>query len=206
MNDSDVKNPTLITPVDQQYPWVEAGSIASPLRVLVLRHPKEKKAKLGTAELLKHTLQGVTLKTGLSWRNLRHALGDEAAEHRRWAVLFLGTKKNFSLDPNEVLGLFDSKGKRADIATTPLDGIVALDGTWRDVKGMWWKNSWLLKLWHIQLNPTARSLYGEMRKAPRKENLSTLEAVAMTLANLTNNPEIENKLGAVMQEFLRSKR
>ena len=57
-------------------------------RVLVLQHPQEQDALLGSAQLLEASLPGVKRVVGLSWRNLGHALGEPEAEPLRWAVLF----------------------------------------------------------------------------------------------------------------------
>ena len=34
-----------------------------------------------------------------------------------------------------------------------LDGIVLLDGSWKEAKTLWWRNPWLLKLHRIVLDP-----------------------------------------------------
>src|SRR4051795_13747142 len=57
-------------------------------RVLILQHPQEQDALLGSAQILIASLPKVKLVVGLSWRNLAHALGEEDVDPRRWAVLF----------------------------------------------------------------------------------------------------------------------
>ena len=58
------------------------------LAVLVLQHPQEQDALLGSAQILAASLPQVRMVVGLSWRNLGHALGDESVDPKRWAVLF----------------------------------------------------------------------------------------------------------------------
>ena len=57
-------------------------------RVLILQHPQEQDALLGSAQLLVASLPQAKLVVGLSWRNLAHALGEVEVDARRWAVLF----------------------------------------------------------------------------------------------------------------------
>ncbi len=71
-----------------------------------------------------------------------------------------------------------------DVSGAGLDGIVALDGTWAQAKTMWWRNAWLLKLKRLVLHPSRPSLYGKLRKEPRRECLSTIESVAEALEAL----------------------
>src|SRR4051812_19706226 len=57
-------------------------------RVLILQHPQEQDALLGSAQILVASLPKAQVVVGLSWRNLGHALGEEDIDVRRWAVLF----------------------------------------------------------------------------------------------------------------------
>jgi len=69
-----------------------------------------------------------------------------------------------------------------------LEGIVVLDGTWAQAKTMWWRNAWLLKLKRLKLTPRRPSLYGRLRKEPRRECLSTIESIAEALEALGEDP------------------
>jgi DTW domain-containing protein YfiP len=72
---------------------------------------------------------------------------------------------------------------------------VLLDGSWSEAKTLWWRNPWLLKLRRIVLNPRQRSHFGRLRREPRREALSTLEAAALLLRALDEGgPEIEAAL------------
>jgi hypothetical protein len=71
---------------------------------------------------------------------------------------------------------------------------VLLDGSWSEAKTLWWRNPWLLRLRRLVLNPPRRSRFGRVRREPRREALSTLEAAALLLKHLDGRPEIEAAL------------
>ncbi|MFV0281016.1 MAG: DTW domain-containing protein, partial [Rhodoblastus sp.] len=72
-----------------------------------------------------------------------------------------------------------------------IKGLVIFDGAWAQAKTLWWRNAWVLKARRLALSPKRRSLYGELRREPRREGLSTIEAIGLTLATLEGRPEIE---------------
>src|SRR5260221_14778971 len=57
-------------------------------RILVLQHPQERDAILGSAQLLTACLPKARLVVGLSWQNFAAALGEQDVDVRKWAVLF----------------------------------------------------------------------------------------------------------------------
>ena len=57
------------------------------LRVVILQHPQEDDAVLGTAKLVEVTLPRAEIRVGLSWASLEHALGTSDVNRERWAVL-----------------------------------------------------------------------------------------------------------------------
>lgn len=83
-----------------------------------------------------------------------------------------------------------------------LEGIVILDGTWSQAKTLWWRNPWLLKLRRAVLVPTQKSLYGPLRKEPRRECLSTIESIAEALTDLGEDEEVAQGLKSLFQELL----
>jgi DTW domain-containing protein YfiP len=157
------------------------------LHVLILQHPQEPDKELGSARIANLALENSTLKVGLSWPNLSRALGRPAV-HGNWGVLYLGGKSESS-----------SRG----VPDVQLEGIVVLDGTWAQAKTMWWRNPWLLKLKRLVLNPSRRSLYGRLRKEPRRECLSTIESVAEALQTLGEDPIVSDALRNHFAELLR---
>ena len=77
-----------------------------------------------------------------------------------------------------------------------IEGIVLLDGTWSQAKALWWRNAWMLKCQRIILGPKRPSRYGKLRREPRRDGLSTIEAAAMLLASLEKRPDIAETLHA----------
>ena len=153
-------------------------------RVLILQHPQERDALLGSAQILEASLPKAKLVVGLSWRNLAHALDEPEVDPQRWAVLFP--------DKDSAPGQVTRRGKVLDAAT--LEGIIALDGTWSKAKTLWWRNPWLNKLNRITLAPGKPSIYGRLRAEPRREFVSTLEAVAGALSLCGESAEIQASL------------
>ncbi|TKC95863.1 tRNA-uridine aminocarboxypropyltransferase [Polyangium fumosum] len=161
-------------------------------RVLILQHPQEQDALLGSAQIVLASLPRAQLVVGLSWRNLGHALGEEDVDPHKWAVLFpdneaqsdVTTRRGAPLDPHD------------------LEGILVLDGTWSKAKTLWWRNPWLNKLNRMNLRPTKPSIYGRLRAEPRREYVSTLESVAAALTLCGENPEIEAGLSRVFRTLM----
>ncbi len=177
------------------------------LRVLILRHPQEDDVALGTAPLLSLSLPRASLKTGLSWASLAHALGEEI-EHSRWAVIYPG-KIHETVPAAERASsvlLLDRQGRLRDASAPALEGIVVLDGTWSQAKALWWRNPWLLKLHRISLNPREPSIYGRARREPRREYVSTLEAIADVLVALGEPEETRTQLRKLMRTMVQRAR
>jgi DTW domain-containing protein YfiP len=80
--------------------------------------------------------------------------------------------------------------------------VVVLDGTWKEAKTLWWRNPWLLKLRRLVLNPQRQSRYGRIRREPRREALSTLEATALLLRHLDGGPEVAAALLGALDRLL----
>jgi DTW domain-containing protein YfiP len=164
--------------------------------VLILEHPQEKRETLGTAQLTHLQLKNSMVRVGLSWSNLKRILGREV-DYKRWAVLYLGTAKQGEAAPREEIAVVDKAGK--PVPGGPeilegLEGIILLDGTWAQAKTLWWRNPWLLKCRRIILHPRFRSLYGEARREPRRESVSTLEAAAFLLSRLEGDQTVYDRM------------
>jgi DTW domain-containing protein YfiP len=164
--------------------------------VLILRHPQEQDRRLGTAKMTTLQLKNAVLKTGLSWANLSKALGRDA-DPKRWGVLYLGTAKHAAPLPERPLNVLSKKGAalpETDDILKNLEGIILLDGNWQQAKALWWRNAWMLKCRRLVLKPPRASLYGNLRKEPRKESVSTIEAAAYTLAALAGDNGLAEKI------------
>ena len=173
-----------------------AEPIDNRLFVLILQHPQEKREALATAGVTRALLNRAELAVGLSWPNLARALG-RSVDTKRWAVLYLGSARPAAFkDQGEVVAVNRRGEPVADQQAIlhGLEGVVVLDGTWKEAKTLWWRNPWLLKLRRLVLNPRHKSRYGRIRREPRREALSTIEAVALLLKHLDAGPEIAARL------------
>ena len=178
------------------------------LRVAILQHPQEKRERLGTSALVTATLPRAEVRVGLSWPSLEAALGRPGAEPERWAVLSVAKlpAELPAATRNEPVVLIDRRGRVLDRQHHRLEGIVVLDGTWSQAKTLWWRNAWLLKLPRIVLRPLEPSMYGRLRREPRREWVSTLEAVADTLPALGEAEAVRTELRRLLRTLLQRAR
>jgi DTW domain-containing protein YfiP len=179
--------------------------IESNVSLLILQHPQEQDRALGTARLTALHFEDAVLKIGLSWPSLSKALGRPVDDPSRWAVLYLGSAKVSDLETESEIVAINRKGEievgqRAILGD--IEGIVLLDGTWSQAKALWWRNAWMLKCQRVILGPAKPSAYGKLRREPRRDGLSTIEAAAMLLAALEKRPDIEATLNAGFERML----
>ncbi|HEY4136167.1 MAG TPA: tRNA-uridine aminocarboxypropyltransferase [Alphaproteobacteria bacterium] len=170
--------------------------LASRLSVLILRHPQEQDRLLGTARIAVLQLKNAQLKTGLSWPSLAKALGRDA-DPKRWGILYLGTAKTAAPLPPRPVTVVDKQGEPLadqDAILDDLEGVILLDGNWQQAKALWWRNAWMLKCRRLVLQPPRPSYYGSLRKEPRRESVSTIEAIAYTLAAIEQDEALAEKI------------
>jgi DTW domain-containing protein len=172
---------------------------------LILQHPQEQDRALGTARLTAQHFKHAVVKVGLSWPSLSKALGRRIGDPSRWAVLYLGSAKVADLDTEREVVAIDRKGavepnQRALLGD--IEGVVLLDGTWSQAKALWWRNAWMLKCQRVILGPKRPSRYGDLRREPRGDGLSTIEAAGMLLAALEKRPDIAETLNASFERML----
>lgn len=176
------------------------------LFVLLLQHPQEKREALGTAQIAHLQLRHSLLRIGLSWPGLKRILGREV-DHRRWGVLYLGPQRPGGKGgPRQPVTVVDKAGTAlpdSDTILAGLEGLIVLDGTWSQAKTLWWRNPWLLKCRRLVLDPPTRSLYGQARREPRRDSLSTLEATALVVATLEGDAGLYDRLLAPFALLLR---
>jgi DTW domain-containing protein YfiP len=182
----------------------EVQPLDNRVALLILQHPQEQDRLLGTARLAAYQLRNATLKIGLSWPSLSKALGREV-DPKRWAVLYLGSAKAAELAPRQEVVVLDRKGQaeaQQAAALRDLEGVIVLDGTWSQAKALWWRNAWMLKCRRVILGPAAPSRYGRLRREPRSDGLSTIEAVALLLSRIEKRPDIEAALTDSFERML----
>ena len=163
----------------------EIHPVANRLRILLLQHPQEALEQRSTGRLVSLSLGNCVHRIGLSWPSLKAALGDQASP-ASWGVLYVG-------------GLQSSESEQ--ISPSSLHGLVVLDGTWKQSKTLWWRNPWLMRLKRVRLAVDKTSSYFPLRKEPRKECLSSLEAVAECFER-SGEIQVSENLGRVFREFL----
>ena len=179
--------------------------IENKISLLILQHPQEQDRALGTARLTGLHFKNAVLKIGLSWPSLSKALGRPVHDPSRWAVLYLGSAKVAGLETDRDIVAIDRKGQVEEnqrAILKDIEGIVLLDGTWSQAKALWWRNAWMLKCQRIILDPARPSRYGKLRREPRKDGLSTIEAAAMLLGGLEKRPDIEATLNDSFERML----
>jgi hypothetical protein len=145
------------------------------------------------------------VRVGLSWPSLSRALGRPVADPSRWAVLYLGSAWPAGFEGAGDIIALNRKGEIADnqrAILSRIEGVVLLDGTWSQAKALWWRNPWMLKCQRVILNPSRPSRYGRLRREPRREGLSTIEAAAMLMAGLEKRPDITDALDAAFKRML----
>src|SRR6202035_1885004 len=149
--------------------------------------------------------RNAVLKIGLSWPSLSKALGRQVADPSRWAVLYLRSANVADLETTNDIVAINRKGEIEDnqrAILRDIEGIVLLDGTWSQAKALWWRNAWMLKCQRVILGPRRPSRYGKLRREPRRDGLSTIEAAAMLLSRLEKRPDIADTLHASFERML----
>lgn len=178
------------------------------IQLVILQHPQEQDVDLGTARLAALHFKNANVRVGLSWPSLVKAVGlkpGQQADPKRWAVLYLGSAQPAKFPQGRAVVAINKKGEplpAQDEALKHLQGVIVLDGTWAQVKTLWWRNPWLLKTQRIALKPARPSRYGDLRREARREALSTLEAVAIVMSTLEGNPAIADSLNESFERLL----
>ncbi len=168
-------------------------SFSTSRRVLILQHPREKDQVLGSAQILTASLPASQIVVGLSWRNLGHALGENKASPKDWAVLFPDRKATGTR-------VMERGGSKVEASS--LKGLIVLDGTWSQAKSLWWRNPWLLRLHQMTLAPKEPSIYGKLRPEPSRRHVSTLESVASALSACGEPANVELELRRIFRTMV----
>ena len=195
-------------PTCQRTPRYCVCQFVSPLKIrtklLILQHPQEPGVDIGTVSIIKSMFPDAVVRTGLSWPNLKKALGKESTP-QKWGVLYLGSVHTEHLPREHELFVVDKKGipkNDQQAILTNLEGVVLLDGTWSQAKTLWWRNAWLLKLQRLIVRTSKRSNYDRIRKEPRKGCLSTLETTGEVLRILEQRDDIQPVVEKALTELV----
>lgn len=146
-------------------------TIPTTTRVVLLQHPRERDRAIGTAHMASLCLPGSELHVGARW-------GEEELAR----ILRDSTQPAVLLYPGE---------GAVDIVAHPPPGpvtLVVVDGTWSQTKNVLRDNPALAALPRVAFTPPAPSEY-RIRKEPRAECVSTIEALVHVLGALERDPE-----------------
>lgn len=158
-------------------------SFSNRVKIIILQHPQEQYKLLNSARLAHLALKNSKIRIGLSWPSLKAVAGSDQIPSN-WAILYLNSSK--SSKPCQII----DRHKKEILDSSFLQGIIALDGSWKQAKALWWRNPWFLRLNRITLNPDHPSLRGQTRA----EAMSTVEAIAMLLECVGEKKEISESL------------
>lgn len=141
----------------------------APLQTTIWQDPTEAKHKLSTTPLL-----------NLSVPNSRVVVGD----------VFSFQELFGELAPQECVLLYPLENKAAAVSEQKNEfrHLLVLDGTWRKVRRLLHLNPWLAELPHLSLAPQELSNY-RIRKSPREDGLSTIEAAVAAFSWLDNKTD-----------------
>jgi len=140
-------------------------------RVVILQHPRERDMPIGTARMATLAISGAELRTGMQWD--ADTLADTLHDSARPPIL---------LAPGP-----DAR----DILREPPPGPVTLlvvDGTWSQAKSLIRRNPFLATLPRYAFTAPQPSQY-RIRKEPKPEYVSTIEALMYVIGALERDPE-----------------
>ncbi len=130
--------------------------LSLPFELVIWQDPTEAKHPLSTAPLLNRMAQGSRLMVGDTF-----SFEDLFASSDLSDIALL-----YPSDQHPPLAISEAR--------QTVRKVLVLDGTWRKVRRLLLLNPWLESLPRLALNPESPSLY--LRKSPRTDGLSTLEA------------------------------
>jgi DTW domain-containing protein YfiP len=144
-------------------------SIDNVHRLHILQDPSEEKKALGTARILKLSLSNVQLTIG-------ELFNEQDFDINNSYLLFPGD----DAIPAQQLS------ERTDLNKN--SQFIILDGSWKKAYKLLMSNPFLLGLPKVFINVDTRSNY-RLRKSPREDGFSTVEAGYYLLSQLENNTE-----------------
>ncbi len=143
---------------------------ASRTRVVILQHPREARLAICTAWLTRIALANAEIHRGVRFEEHPAVVG--AAATPGAAVLFPGE------------GATPAAARAAD----PPPVLLVVDGTWHQAQKILLESPLLRDLPRLSVDAGRPSGYRELRREPGPVHLSTLEAVALALGALEEDP------------------
>jgi len=145
-------------------------------QVIILQDPKEAKHALSSAPILAKSINGAQLIIGEIFDPIE-LLGDNWRED------------SLLVFPN------DESLSNESAIQKEFKFLILLDGTWRKVARLMHLNPWLAELPSFAINTNKTSEY-KIRKSPRDDGLSTIEAAVFALNALHPDKEFNTILSA----------
>ena len=142
--------------------------VAVRTRVVILQHPREARLAICSAQLAHVAISGSELHRGFSFEDHPRVRG--ILETPGTALLYPGPGAPLAGSP--------------EAAADPPDTLVLVDATWPQAVKMLAANPRLAALPRLALVPARPSGYGDLRREPGPEHLSTIEAAALALGAL----------------------
>lgn len=143
--------------------------VENPVEILYLQHPNERTMPFNTARLAHLSLTKSRLVHGLRFDDTR-TIRDLLPRKEKVGILF----------PSPV-------AKDLSEAPRDLETLVIIDGTWREAKKIIYLSPTLLEFPHYAFVPEKPSNY-RIRKEPKDEFISTIEATVTALRILDRDP------------------
>jgi DTW domain-containing protein YfiP len=147
----------------------DLAPIPSRTRVVILQHPREARLAICSAWLAHVALPSSEIHGGVRFE--QHARVSALAATPGAALLYPGP------DATPV----------AEAAPPPV--LFVVDGTWPQAVKMLRANPTVAALPRIGVTPATPGAYGELRREPGPDTLSTIEAIALALGALERDPD-----------------
>ncbi|MCB5162156.1 tRNA-uridine aminocarboxypropyltransferase [Marinomonas algarum] len=150
-------------------PW--RPKLATPLQILVLQDPKERRHAKNTVSLLSLALPSVRCIVIENEQIMVHTL--ESLDRIRWRLVF-PSDNALSIES------LPASDKRQ------IEGLIFLDATWRKAKKWYFSYAILQSFQSVCFSFAPAGEY-RIRKSPSTQALSTLEACAYAIEQVSNN-------------------
>jgi DTW domain-containing protein YfiP len=146
--------------------------IETATKIVLLQHPRERDMPIGTARMANLCLPNSELNVGVGWEGSA-VLGRAISDPSHPPVLLYPTDPRHETPPRPVTG--------------PVT-LIVVDGTWSQARKVVRLNPTLARLPRLGFRPEVPSEY-RIRREPREECVSTIEALMLALGELESEPE-----------------
>jgi DTW domain-containing protein YfiP len=144
--------------------------LASPIRVVILQHPREARLAICSAWLTHVALAGSELHRGIRFQD--HPRVRELCAAPGTALLFPGAGAT----------------PAGELRAMPPATLLVIDGNWPQAQKMLRANPAIAALPRVSVVAAAPSGYGGLRREPEEGHLATIDAVAEALSALEQDP------------------